>query len=216
MIPLFLGVIIVIIFGKLISFIGKETICEATWDTLVKIAPSKELKNLRETQRKAIDLYTKRSNTSSKDEFAKWAKLDREYAKTKTEIENINKNINGSKSQFKKIVKGGLFILTTGSKMYIRIKYRKSPVFYLPSGVFPKIALWFLSFSSAPMGSVSVSVWLFVANKAVDTLINTFTEVNQFSKQIPERTTKEDRTTMRQEAKAQARSENKKIEEINN
>lgn len=134
------------------------------------------MKILRINQRKAVDLYTERSNISSKDEFAKWAKLDREYAKVKAQIDETNKKLNRTKTTFKTVIKGLLYLINNGSKMYLRVGYRKTPVVWLPSGL-PNYALWFLSLSSAPKGSISVSFWLMIVNSAISNIINTIESV---------------------------------------
>lgn len=82
-----------------------------------------------------------------------------------------------SKSSFHTITKVLLFALTTGTKLVLRFKYRKAAVFWLPPGVLPYYLLWALSFSSSPLGSVSVGSWLFVVDSAVSMIIGIFTNV---------------------------------------
>lgn len=141
---------------------------------------------MRAQQRKAVQLYTDRSNTSSKDEFAKWAKLDREYSKVKTQIDELNKSLNRSKITFKTAIKGGLYIITNGLKMYLRVGYRKAAVVWLPSGLLPGYALWFIALSSAPKGSISVSFWLMIVNSAISNIITTFETVYKILSQPTE------------------------------
>lgn len=174
----------IVLFTKAINAIGKDTIAEFCWLLYTKVSTSQNVINLRKLQRKAIDVYTQKSNTSSKDEFAKWAKLDREYTKLKTQIDGVNGSLNASKSRFKLMVSGVLFTSTTGFKYYLRISYRKNPVFWIPDHLnIPYYVLWIISLPSAPLGSVSISVWLFAVESSVSALITLATTMSQYSKQ---------------------------------
>lgn len=182
---LFLAVIVFVLLGKVVNAIGKSTICDFCWEFYTQVGLSSKLKEIRALKRKAIDLHTRRSNTSSKDEFAKWAKLDREYSKIKTQIDSLNGELAKGKTAFQGLIKAGLFMVTFVPKIYLRVKYRKVPVFWLPDGILPYYGLWFLSLTSAPLGSVSVSIWLFIVEWAVSAFIlvgtNGFKLVNQQS-----------------------------------
>lgn len=165
-------------------------------------------------QRKAIDLYTKRSNTSPKDEFVKWAKLDREYNSTRKQIATLSKYwsemcefdvvihppcqcrlINlltelaqaseKSKTSFTRAVSTVLFLALGGLKIYVRVHYRKQPVAWLPKGIFPYPVLWLLSLFSSPLGSVSVTVWMFIVDSALATLSSAGLGVYNWIKQGP-------------------------------
>ncbi|KAF5095077.1 hypothetical protein D0Z03_001918 [Geotrichum reessii] len=130
-----------------------------------------------------------RSNTSAKEEFARWAKLDRELLKLQSEIDQHQKQLNSAKYSFGTAVKIALFLLTTGSKFLLRIRYRKTPVFWLPAAsngplVLPYYVLWLLSFTSAPIGSVSVGIWLFIVDNSVSTIFNIFRSIIEIA-QLP-------------------------------
>jgi hypothetical protein len=119
-------------------------------------------------------VYTERTNTSSKDEFAKWARLDREYQTLKGKIERLNGDLNRSKSTFKSAVTGVLFAATTGIKIYFRLRYRKVPVFWLPSSSVPYYIQWVLAIPGCPLGTVSVSMWFAIVDSALASLIHLF------------------------------------------
>ena len=135
------------------------------------------MKALRVAQHRAKQVHTERSNTSAKEEFARWAKLDREYLKLTSEVETLKKSQADTKSKFGTVVKVLLFCLTTGTKVVLRIKYRKAAVFWLPPGVFPYYLMWIMKFSSAPLGSVSVGIWLFIVDNSVSTLFSIVSSV---------------------------------------
>uniref|UniRef100_A0A060TDH4 Golgi to ER traffic protein 1 n=1 Tax=Blastobotrys adeninivorans TaxID=409370 RepID=A0A060TDH4_BLAAD len=165
-------VICVVVVSKIVDYVGKDNIGEIIWAVYLKLSPSSTIQELRKTQGDAIRVYTQKSNTSSKDEFAKWAKLDREYSRLKQEVDKLTKSLNATKMSVKSAVKVALYGVTGGAKLYMRYKYRKVPVIWLPPGIFPRYILWFLSLTSAPMGSISVSIWLMVANSAVSKMID--------------------------------------------
>jgi hypothetical protein len=167
----FLGVLVLVLLTKIVNAIGKGTIAEFSWELYTRFSLSTKIKEIRVLKRKAIDLNTQRSNTSSKDEFAKWAKLDREHLKTKSQIETLNRELASQRLAVQSIIKGLLYFITFVPKLYIRIRYRKVAVFWLPKTGLPYYLLWILSFSSAPMGSVSVSSWLFIADWALSASI---------------------------------------------
>lgn len=156
--------VILLIFSKIINFIGKDRISESLWSLYSKISPSPTLSQLRKSQLRFSTVYQERNNTNAKNEFARWAKLDRELLKLKSEIEALQSQLTSTKTSFKSIVKVALFSLTSGFKLVFRFLYRKNAVFYLPPNIFPYFVYWILSFSSAPIGSVSVSWWLFIAD----------------------------------------------------
>lgn len=162
--------ILLFLFCKGIDRIGKDSISEWLWTVYTSLAPSAACRELRSVQKAAANVYTERSNTSAKDEFARWAKLDREYGKLRTSIDSLQSQLATSKTSFKSVIKLFLFAATSGSLLVLRVLYRKTPVFWLPNGLFPYYVYWVLSFSSAPIGSVSISWWLFVLGSVYSTV----------------------------------------------
>ncbi|KAK9351967.1 CHD5-like protein-domain-containing protein [Lipomyces doorenjongii] len=163
-------VIGVVVFNAAISAIGSDNLGEYIWYLWIAFVPSKAARNvkrLREVQREAIAVSTERSNTSSQDEFAKWAKLNRKVDKLRGEIEKLNAAISTQRAFFKSQIRRVIWILTTGMKIFVRIKYRKVAVFWLPKGMFPSWIEWMLSLTSAPRGSVSVSAWFMITDYAI-------------------------------------------------
>ncbi|VVT54565.1 uncharacterized protein SAPINGB_P004139 [Magnusiomyces paraingens] len=178
MISLLVLVLLVVVFSRAISIIGKDTICDALWSLYLRIAPpSPTLRTLRAKQTRARQVHAERAATSAKDEFARWAKLDREAGKLRTEIDVLQSSLVSSKTSFNGVLKVTLFALTTGAKLWLRFWYRKTPVFWVPPGVWPSYVYWFLAFSSAPRGSVSVSSWLFVVDWSVSLIEYLVTDI---------------------------------------
>ncbi|KAF5099080.1 hypothetical protein DV451_003111 [Geotrichum candidum] len=190
MIPVLLLVVLISVFNKTIGLFAKEKIINFLWSIYLWIAPSSTAKSLKTARRRAEQVREERSNTSAKEEFARWAKLDRELLKLQSEIDQYQKQLGAAKYSFGTIVKIALFLLTTGSKVLLRIRYRKTPVFWLPAAgngplVLPYYVLWLLSFTSAPIGSVSVGIWLFIVDNSVSTIFSIFKSIREIM-QLPQ------------------------------
>ncbi|GAT25476.1 CHD5 domain protein [Aspergillus luchuensis] len=117
------------------------------------------------------------NNTSSQDEFAKWAKLRRKHDKTMEEYEAINKQLSSQKTSFDWGVKIVRWFGTSGLKFFLQFWYSKTPVFHLPEGWLPYYVAWVLSFPRAPMGSVSIQIWSNVCATAITTMAEVVTAV---------------------------------------
>ncbi|KAB8201158.1 CHD5-like protein [Aspergillus parasiticus SU-1] len=148
---------------------GASTIDSLLWLLYLKL-PTSTSKNAREQsrlKREALELKRDMNNTSSQDEFAKWAKLRRRHDKTMDEYEQLNKTLMAQKSSFDWSVKIARWLSTNGLKIFLQFWYSKTPVFALPEAWIPYYVQWILSFPRAPMGSVSVHVWNSVCATAV-------------------------------------------------
>ncbi|KAI7897861.1 WRB/Get1 family [Cokeromyces recurvatus] len=99
-------------------------------------------------------LKTELGQTSSQDEFAKWAKLRRKLDKSVADLEKLNSDISYSRTAFELKVKSGLWFVVHGSQMIMVFWFRKNAVFYLPPGWFGP-AQRFLSWPFAPKGKLS-------------------------------------------------------------
>ncbi|KAJ5665658.1 Protein g.t1.c1 [Penicillium maclennaniae] len=161
MLSLVLTVLFVHIAIYLVNTIGATTIDALLWHLYLKL-PTSTSRNAREQQekkREAMQLKREMNNTSSQDEFAKWAKLRRRHDKAMEEHESMNKLVSAQKTSFDWSVKTARWLSTNGLKIFLQFWYSKTPVFALPAGWFPYYVEWILSFPRAPLGSVSIQVW---------------------------------------------------------
>lgn len=153
---------------------------------------SRQAREAARLKREALELKRDMNNTSSQDEFAKWAKLRRRHDKATEEYEasstllpvtrkrqdhrreyrlmNTDKAFSSQKSSFDWAIKIARWVSTSGLKLFLQFRYNSTPVFVLPPGWFPYYVEWVLSFPKAPMGSVSVQVWSSVCGVAVRVL----------------------------------------------
>ncbi|KAJ5134024.1 Protein g.t1.c1 [Penicillium atrosanguineum] len=139
MLSLILTVLFVHIAIYLVNTIGATTIDALLWHLYLKI-PTSTSRNAREQQKKKSEatlLKREMNNTSSQDEFAKWAKLRRRHDKAMEEYESMNKMISAQKTSFDWSVKTARWLSTNGLKIFLQFWYSKTPVFALPAGWFP-------------------------------------------------------------------------------
>ncbi|PYH36548.1 guided entry of tail-anchored proteins factor 1 [Aspergillus neoniger CBS 115656] len=163
----------------LVNTIGASTIDNLLWLLYLKVptSTSKKYKEQNRLKREVVQLKRDMNNTSSQDEFAKWAKLRRKHDKTMEEYEAINKQLSSQKTSFDWGVKIVRWFGTSGLKFFLQFWYSKTPVFHLPEGWLPYYVAWVLSFPRAPMGSVSIQIWSNVCATAITTMAEVVTAV---------------------------------------
>jgi hypothetical protein len=156
----------------LINTVGATTIDNLLWILYLKLptSTSRQAREAARLKREALELKRDMNNTSSQDEFAKWAKLRRRHDKATEEYEASNKAFSSQKSSFDWAIKIARWVSTSGLKLFLQFRYNSTPVFVLPPGWFPYYVEWVLSFPKAPRGSVSVQVWSSVCGVVVRVL----------------------------------------------
>lgn len=96
------------------------------------------------------ELQEKLKNTSAQDEFAKWAKLKRNFDKKIVELQLLRKN----QSNYIFLIQSILWSLQIGLLVY----YMYEPMFYVPLEWFGPLTNW-LKFPFAPNGSCGIFYW---------------------------------------------------------
>jgi tail-anchored protein insertion receptor len=91
-------------------------------------------------------------STSSQDEFAKWARLNRQHDKQIDDLKTVNSVVDGHKAKFRRVVGITVWLGTTGVKGGVQWWYKKEPVFWLPAGTFPYWVEYIVAFPKAPKG----------------------------------------------------------------
>jgi hypothetical protein len=118
--------------------------------------------------------------TSAQDQFAKWAKVQRQHDKAmadydkKGTVRTISYAVRQSEtltsiftaqglkdfeSTFNKVVNALRWLGVQGLRFLLQTYYQKTPMYWLPRGWVPYWGEWLLSFPRAPVGSVSIQVW---------------------------------------------------------
>ncbi|KAL5000637.1 protein get1 [Aspergillus recurvatus] len=161
----------------LVNTIGAATIDNLLWLLYLKLPTSlyQTAQEQSKLKREVVQLKRDMNNTSSQDEFAKWAKLRRRHDKALSDYEALNQKLSSQKGSFDWFVKIARWLSTTGLKIFIQFRYSKTPVFELPGGWLPYPVEWVLAFPRAPQGSVSVQVWNSVCATAVTVIAEIIT-----------------------------------------
>ncbi|KAB5592284.1 Protein GET1 [Ceratobasidium theobromae] len=151
-------IFILVFLTELVRWIGKSVLLELLYPVYTRVF----LKPTVDRQRtlRADVLAAKRDllQTSSQDQFAKWAKLRRRVDRGLAELDTINSTLATARTSFSVKFSTGLWVCTTGAQFFIGWWYGRSAVFYLPPGWMGP-ATWWLSLPFAPRGSVSCGVW---------------------------------------------------------
>ncbi|KAF9887602.1 GET complex subunit get1 [Aspergillus nanangensis] len=175
----------------LINTIGASTIDNVLWHLYLKLPTSTAQRAREQIKLKSEVVQLKRdmNNTSSQDEFAKWAKIRRRHDKAMEDYENLNKKLAGQKTSFDWSVKIARWLSTNGLKIFLQFWYSKTPVFGLPEAWFPYYVEWVLSFPRAPLGSVSIQVWSNVCATTISVLAEivtaTLLQLGSNAKRVP-------------------------------
>ncbi|CAG8090694.1 unnamed protein product [Penicillium salamii] len=169
MLSLVLTVFFVNVAIYLVNTIGASSIDHLLWLLYLRLPTptSRTARKQQQLKRAVHEQKREMNNTSSQDEFAKWAKARRRHDKTMEEYEALNKDLTSQKSSFDWTVKIARWLSTNGLKIFLQFWYSKTPVFLLPAGWFPYYAEWVVSFPRAPLGSVSIQVWSNVCAAAI-------------------------------------------------
>ncbi|KAL3491444.1 protein get1 [Aspergillus germanicus] len=177
MIPLIWTIFILHVAIFLVNTIGAATIDNLIWLLYLKLPTSlyNDAQEQSKLKSEVVQLKREMNNTSSQDEFAKWAKLRRKHDKAMSDYEALNSKLSSQKTSFDWFIKIVRWLSTNGLKIFIQFRYSKTPVFVLPGGWFPYYVEWVLSFPRAPQGSVSVQVWNSVCATAVTVIAEILT-----------------------------------------
>ncbi|WWC90556.1 uncharacterized protein L201_005492 [Kwoniella dendrophila CBS 6074] len=163
-------IFLVVLLTQIVSWVGQTVLQDIAFKIYSKVFLS-GLSNQQNKLRKTIlEDKSELNKTSSQDEFAKWAKIKRRLDKSLTDLENLNNQLNSSKSGFINKFKTFIWILTSGSKLFLVWWFRKSSIFWLPQGWVPYPIAWLISFPSAPLGSVSSGAWSTICTRVLVSL----------------------------------------------
>ncbi|KAI8984729.1 WRB/Get1 family [Mycotypha africana] len=179
-------VLLLVLLTESILFLGYSYITTITYDLYVKITRDNRVAKQKKMKTDVLRLKAELGQTSSQDEFSKWAKLRRKLDKAVADLEKLNSDISYSRAAFELKVKSVLWFLVHGSQVVMVLWFRKSAVFYLPPGWFGP-AQRFLSWPSAPEGSVSVGIWFAACRRMIKALaltVNDFVLVPSTEKKI--------------------------------
>ncbi|KAJ2822331.1 GET complex subunit get1, partial [Coemansia furcata] len=150
--------------SAILDSIGFSAVASALWDTYCKAVGNQKAAERIELKDGIVLLRRDLRSVSSVDEFAKWAKMRRRLDALSAKFERVSSDLAIERTAFELYVNLVLRVIVYGSRAVLNIYNYRTPVFYVPANWFYPV-LWFLSLPTAPMGSVSVSVWSFACNR---------------------------------------------------
>ncbi|KAF2260084.1 CHD5-domain-containing protein [Lojkania enalia] len=145
----------------LINTIGANTINELLWILYNRFPTptSASAQQATTLKREVIRLKRELGGVSAQDDFAKWAKLRRQYDKAVGEFKKIDSALRGHRNSFFSTLSTIRWLFTNGLRIALQFWYSKQPMFWIPEGWVPGYVEWVLSFPRAPKGSVSINIW---------------------------------------------------------
>ena len=170
--------VLLVLLSRYVKSFSNGVLTERVWQIKTKLFPSQEYREFQETRDELMRLRKERANTSSQDNFAKWARLDREYQRVKKIYDAKNNEVGSSRQKLSTIVRVVKWLLSTGLRTGTMIYFRKEPVVWLPHGMLPSIGERIVAMPSRTRGSVSASFWVF----AVDSTFSTCYGIVKFLK----------------------------------
>ncbi|EJD03043.1 uncharacterized protein FOMMEDRAFT_156408 [Fomitiporia mediterranea MF3/22] len=161
-----LTIFLLVFVTELIQWIGQSVLLELAYAIHLRIFYSSKVSQQRTLKNEILSAKAELLQTSSQDQFAKWAKLRRKVDKGLAELEKLNNDLGSARSSYKLKFNSFIWMLTTGAQFVIGWWYRKAAVFFLPPGWFGPVT-WFLSFPFAPAGSVSCGAWQMACRRVI-------------------------------------------------
>jgi uncharacterized membrane protein (DUF106 family) len=154
---------------QLSSLVGYQVVGKAIASIFVDSSHVKKLKQ------QVIRLKQTMDSTSAQDEFAKWAKLRRQYDKLSAELDaQLRIQAQNDKSLLWSWV---IWIILWSIQIYLVARSLFQPMFYLPLDWFGPIASW-TKWPLAPHGSVSSVYWWFACNSIISRVLNALNKLS--------------------------------------
>jgi hypothetical protein len=122
---------------------------------LLPLPIREQIRLQKKAQNELLQTSASLKSTSSQDEFAKWARLNRQHDKQIQDLQQLTAIVDGHKAKFKRGTGILIWLGTTGVKGIVQWWFSKQPVFWLPAGAFPGWMEYVLAFPKAPRGSLS-------------------------------------------------------------
>ena len=162
-----LSIFLVLVVKQLVATIGKSTIQEFVWLVYLKVSSNQSIKTYNSKQHELHETNRQKRAISAQDEYAKWTKLNRQADKLSAELQKLNQEIQQQKSSIDKASNALILVLTTLPIWIARVFYRKTHLFYIRQGIFPKYVEWVLALPFLPNGAVGLTIWMFAVNSVV-------------------------------------------------
>lgn len=183
---LLISVLVVLFAKQLINAVGKATLENIGWSAYCKVAPKlgdSKFIALEQKNGELAKVSKERKSISAQDEYARWTKLNRQSDKLTGEINKLKEETSASRSYISKYIGYMILVTTTLPIWFFRVWFRKTVLFYFPTGVLPHYVEWFLALPFITTGGVGLTIWMSAVNNVVSSVI--FLVKFPFEKEVP-------------------------------
>ncbi|KAF2278069.1 uncharacterized protein EI97DRAFT_374350 [Westerdykella ornata] len=145
----------------IINTVGANTINELLWILYNKFpTPTHNAaQKVTALKRDIVRLKRELGLVSAQDDFARWAKLQRQHDKAMAEFQKLDSSLRTHQTRFTSTVATLRWLGTQGLRFALQFWFAREAMFWIPHGWVPYYVEWILSFPRAPLGSVSINVW---------------------------------------------------------
>ncbi|KAF8331908.1 WRB/Get1 family [Cantharellus anzutake] len=177
---LLITIFLLVLFTEIVGWIGKPLLLGIVSAIYARTINAGATRRLQDLKKSILEDQKQLAQTSSQDEFAKWARLKRKVDKGLSDLEKLNSEQNVKQTALSLKSNVVLWVLTSGLQLAITWWYRREAVFYLPRGWFTPIE-WWLALPFAPKGSVSCGAWQMVCRRSIKLFGRVFGDLVQLS-----------------------------------
>ncbi|KAF2872335.1 CHD5-like protein-domain-containing protein [Massariosphaeria phaeospora] len=144
-----------------VNTVGATTLNDLLWILYNKFPTptSSSAQKAQKSKREVVRLKRELGAVSPQDDFARWAKLQRQHDKALNDFQKLEASLRTHQTTFTTTISTLRWLGTQGLRFLLQMWFAKSPMFWLPAGWVPYYVEWILSFPRAPVGSVSINVW---------------------------------------------------------
>lgn len=161
---LLLSILGLLTYSAFLSHYGQENVIQSLWLIYLKYSSNPKLQELNQLKKDKKQIYIEKTGLSPQDQYAKWTKLNRKFDELSKKIDDLETKLIDMNQNFNKKISMVLKISYWCPMIVFRCWFRKTPVFWLPNGLFPWFIEKLLSWPSAPIGSIGLSQWIFLIN----------------------------------------------------
>ncbi|KAI7857312.1 WRB/Get1 family [Circinella umbellata] len=165
------SILLIVLITETILILGYSYVTQQAYRWYIKATNDKRIIKQQKLKRDLLTLKSDLSQTTSQDEFAKWAKMRRKLDKGMADLEKLNSDIAFAKAAFELRAKSVLWFFVHGTRTIIAFWYTRRAAFYLPKSWFGP-AEWFLWMPMAPKGAVSVAIWVSACRQVIKQTVN--------------------------------------------
>ncbi|PSN68655.1 CHD5-domain-containing protein [Corynespora cassiicola Philippines] len=196
----------------IVNTVGANTINELLWILYNKFPTptSNSAQKAQALKKEVVRLKRELGAVSAQDDFARWAKLQRQHDKAFGDFQKLDASLRSHQTTFTSTVSTLRWLGTQGLRFILQFWFSKSPMFWIPAGWVPYYAEWILSFPRAPLGSVSINIWGIACASVIALVGEALTAAYVLATRKPAPTASKQEEPMAHKARPAAKQEAKK------